>query len=963
MSLLPKTMRLTPAALGLLLCALTARDRPGELLRPGVVSARRVMASSPTARAREPGGAVRGRVTDESGHPVRGATLRWIAVREGLALPVVSVQTDESGRFEVQDLPLGSWWVQASAPGRARVVRPLRVRGPTQSMALTLGPAASIVGTTSALRGTTRSALGSVLLRATREGTTAAEDPGVATRSDAQGRFRLDGLSPGTWRIELAADGFEALQRIGVAAPTVELSLTLRALATLSLTVLDGAGNPAAGASVVVSGSGIWPPRSLSTNDLGAVALPSLPGGVYEVRATRGTSVAEPVAPLWIEPGETRAVTAVLGEGRTLAGVVTDAVSGRPLVGARVALTEDGISTAPRATATAEDGRFGFEGLLARTHTLWVRLPGYAPIESLPVVPGGESLAVRLDPAASIDGTVIDARGRAVANAQVEVVVRDLDNRPRWVSAASTGFQDALFNAQSGRGAALLPRGDLGVLAGRVPIVPVIPGSVAAAVETAGFRTDAAGHFRVTDLPPGSAVVSVSHPGYARAVTDPLVLVASRATAHEVVLHPGGAIHGRAVNDRRLPISGVEIELRTPTDPMPQRALTTLDGTFHFIGIYGPASLTAWSGGRVVARVEARVDDGAVVPMELVLAGSLRRVEGRVVDERGFPVGGAMVTVASLDPGSAGAGTGSAAPDGTFAVSVGGRGGVSVAARHPDFAPREIRLAQVSQPLRIELTRGTSLRATVRDDGCATEAPRGGVESACGPVTFALRDSRDLAIDHLCDGRATLRLSAPGCVPVERELRVAGATIDLGSIELRAGGSVSGEVLDERGDPVVGASVRVSSSSPGDESPPSITDRSGRFVLPTVPEGTRTLVAEHRGRLRSEPQDVRVLRGTEVRGVRLRLSQQAASPSTPSATIELARVPGGFLVGRVSADSAEARAGIQTGDVIASIDGREPRDAADAVARLQGVSGSVVIVDVERDGQRRVVRLSAIERR
>jgi len=33
------------------------------------------------------------------------------------------------------------------------------------------------------------------------------------------------------------------------------------------------------------------------------------------------------------------------------------------------------------------------------------------------------------------------------------------------------------------------------------------------------------------------------------------------------------------------------------------------------------------------------------------------------------------------------------------------------------------------------------------------------------------------------------------------------------------------------------------------------------------------------------------------------------------------------------------------------------------VARLQGVSGSVVIVDVERDGQRRVVRLSAIERR
>ena len=157
--------------------------------------------------------------------------------------------------------------------------------------------------------------------------------------------------------------------------------------------------------------------------------------------------------------------------------------------------------------------------------------------------------------------------------------------------------------------------------------------------------------------------------------------------------------------------------------------------------------------------------------------------------------------------------------------------------------------------------------------------------------------------------------------------------------------------------------MQVSASRPGEEIPAAVTDRSGRFVLPTVPEGTRSLVADHHGRARSESQDVRVLRGTEVRGVRLRLSLLSAVPSTPPAPIELARVPGGFLVGRVSADSVESRAGLQTGDVIASIDGREPRDAADAVTRLQGVSGAVVVVDVERDGQRRVVRLSAVERR
>lgn len=956
-------MRPPAALLGLIVCALALRDRYNERVRPGVVSARRVMAASSAGRARVAGGVVAGRITDERGRPVSGATLRWIAVREGLSLPVLSVSTDAAGHFEVHDLPLGSWWVQVTAPGRARLVRPVRVRGPSQSIALAMGPAASIDGTTVALRGTVRSPLGAVLLRATREGTTAAEDPGVATRSDAAGRFHLDGLSPGTWRVEVIADGYEALQRVGVTAPTADLAVTLRALSTLQVAVVDAAGLAAAGASVTVSGSGVWPPRSATTDAEGRFAMASLPGGVYEVRASRGTDVAEPVAPLWIEPGENRSVRSTLGPGQTLAGVVTDAATGRALPGARVALTEDGISTAPRAVSTGDDGRFAFDGMLARTHTLWVRLPGYAPREAMPVNPGGDALAVRLDPAATIDGVVLDVRGRAVANAQVEVIARDLDNRPRWVTAASSGFQDALFDAQSGRPASLVPRGDLGVLPGRVPVVPVVPGALAASVDAVGFRTDANGRFRITDLPPGSAVVSVSHPGYARAVAPPIVLVASRPTEQEIILHPGGTVRGRVVSERRLPTAGIEVELRSPSDPMPQRALTSLDGTFNFIGIYGPATVTAWMAGRVVARAEVSLGDGTVVPLELVLAGNLRQVEGRVVDERGFPVGGATVTVTSLDANAAGASTGTAAPDGTFTVSVGGRGGVSVAARHPDFAPRELRLPQVTPGLRVELVRGTSLRGVVRDDGCASDAPRGTVDSACGPVVFTLRDSRDLSLDHLCDGQATLRLAAPGCVPVERPLRVAGAVLDLGTFELRAGGAVSGEVLDERGDPVEGASVRVVSASPSDQQSPVTTDRLGRFVLPTVPEGTRSLVADHRGRTRSDPQEVRVMRGTEVRGVRLRLSVLTGDGAPAASTLSLTRALNGYLVDRVQEDSAEARAGIQVGDTIVSVDGREPRDVADALARLAGPGGSVVIVDLEREGQRRVVRLSIVGRR
>ncbi len=170
-------------------------------------------------------------------------------------------------------------------------------------------------------------------------------------------------------------------------------------------------------------------------------------------------------------------------------------------------------------------------------------------------------------------------------------------------------------------------------------------------------------------------------------------------------------------------------------------------------------------------------------------------------------------------------------------------------------------------------------------------------------------------------------------------------------------------MLDDRGDPVEGASVRVVAGSASEQQPAAVTDRLGHFVLPTVPEGTRSLVADHRGRARSDPQEVRVLRGTEVRGVRLRLSVLTGEPAAAASTLSLTRALNGYRVDRVEDDSAEARAGIQAGDTIVSVDGREPRDVPDALARLAGLGGSVVIVDLEREGQRRVVRLSIVGRR
>ncbi|MEZ4405784.1 MAG: carboxypeptidase-like regulatory domain-containing protein [Polyangiales bacterium] len=157
-----------------------------------------------------------------------------------------------------------------------------------------------------------------MVVRATREGTTPAEDPGVAARTDAEGRFTLDGVTPGSWRVEVEGSGFETLRRVGVAAPSEGLALTVRAMATLEGQVVDAHGEPARGATVTLSGSGVWPPRSFTVFDDGRFRVAELPGGVYELRASRDDDLAEPVAPLLLDPGESREQRMELRPGATL---------------------------------------------------------------------------------------------------------------------------------------------------------------------------------------------------------------------------------------------------------------------------------------------------------------------------------------------------------------------------------------------------------------------------------------------------------------------------------------------------------------------------------------------------------------------------------------------------------------------------------------------------------------------
>lgn len=945
--------------LTLLLVVLVLRDVSTGTVGVGI-SDRRAQAAAVVASVGGPLWVLRGRVEGNEHVPIVGATVEAILMLDEHAYSLGEAVSRADGSFVMERLPAGSYWLVARAPGRARCIRTVRIdKGDPPPVVFTLGPGATIAGTVFRSRGRSgdTSPLVGVVVRAVSEGVH--EGPPHAVRTGADGAFVLEGLAPGTYRVEVTAPGYEPMVRGAVPAPARGLRFVLRELASVQGVVRDGHGAPAHGAEVVLVGSGIWPPRSVSVRSDGRFEILGIPAGVYELRARRESEVAEPVAPLVLEPGDVRTATLTVTAGAVLTGTVIDAASGRPVPGARVIVAEDAVATSPLALVADASGVFRATGLLRRPHEVSARAEGYVSRLGTIVTPGTGPVTIALDREVVLTGRVVDTQGTPVPGAQIEVWAQDLDGRTTWLSASAMAFRDALFTAQSRGPRPLIPAGELGVMPGPVPVIPLDrPSGAGAWAQNAlqGYVTDAQGRFRVTEVPPGVVTVVASHPAYVRGESARRVVRAGEAVDMEIVLHPGGTLDGRVVDERGFPVPGQWIEVRAERDPWPRRVFSLRDGTFRVPSVLGRVSVVALVSGRVGGRTEVEVTDHSVVPVTLVLDRNVRRVRGRVVDARGFPVAGAELVFTPSVRGASSTQVVSAT-DGTFDAVVGGRGGMVVQVRHPGFVPRTVRIDERENDVTIALDTGGSLAFDVWNDGCAVGEISLEVRTPCGPVRRVLRNGGRVSIDHLCPGRVTVMASAGGCVPGEvTGTVVAQRRVEFPRVELSAGGAVEGEVVDREGQPVPGAVITLADA-------PAITgtarsDRQGRFVAGDLPDGDRRIVAVHPVLGRSRTATVRILRGTMARGVVLafdRALQGATGAETPAPVMFVDR--GGWIeVEAVVPESAPARAGLQPGDRLLTVQGIEVRTAAEALRRLEGPVGDEVVVEVSRDGVRRTVR-------
>ncbi|HVY48541.1 MAG TPA: carboxypeptidase regulatory-like domain-containing protein, partial [Minicystis sp.] len=740
------------------------------------------------------------------------------------------------------------------------------------------------------------------------------------------------------------------------------------------VSVVDQDGNPAAGATVLAAGTALWPARSTEASPEGKARIAGLRAGAYDLKARKGDLVSATEIGVGLKRGEVKAATLKLVPGKRVRVLVTDGDDDppKPLPGASVVLAEEGLSSFPLVGKTGPEGAVVLGPIAKASATASARAPGFVPTPAVRVDEDETAVRVALRKGGAISGDVVDDRGYPIAGATIEVVGSDPEGLPIDETGAPTAFRDDAFAAALPGPAPLIPVGELGVMPGPIPDLPhgdlpAIAGAAAgASVEAWLTRRD--GFFRAEPVPPGRVQVIARHPDHVEATSETVTVTSGGEAKVHIVMRQGGFIEGRVLEEDRTPVAGARVEMAATKGTLERYVFTADDGTFTFLGAPDEVLLSVSrpeTPTDVAARVTVGVPDRERARVEIVLPKLRDSLRLRVTDDRGYPVDRVEVRALALDPKVPLRKT----------VFTDGDGDAEV----PDSAGVPLRLTLVrpgKAPKMVELDPAPTEATIVMNEGVHAHGEitgRGGrdrLEDA--EVTlFTAYGTRHVRTDH--DGRYDVDDLAPGRVRISAWHKEYGqaedvATVegdrdhpaDLGALDLAEAGEVEGQVVDERGDPVAGARVAkdaVPTYLPLGPLPRGIvvTGKDGSFTLGGLPEGTVTLEAYSVEMGRGTAENVEVRAGRTTRRVKITMpgsdpSKEAKGAGSLAVTLGEHDASGKTWVDVVSvAVNSEAEAaGVEPGDTLLAVNGREVHAMDAARKRLTGPLSEDVVLTLER---------------
>lgn len=390
-----------------------------------------------------PAVAVRGRVVSSAnGSGVEGA-LVFVPASESPFAAVVPSDMDPTaepsapnGAFSARTGPGGAFVIDGLTPGRHSVH--VRARGfaaaqapaadvPGPDVLIELGTGGIVEGVAAKADGTPRPGL-QVMLQ---QGVGARN---LMAKTDEDGRYRVENVPPGAYRVMLIdpeAGGMPSMESVTVRegeTTVLDFRPQTEGVQPVHGTVERG-GKPLAGATVMLTG-GSTGMRMGTTDDSGAFLFEGVAPGTYTVVAQAsmmggGSESRQVTVTAETPPSAVRLQLSSLA----IRGRVVDAVSGKPVAAALVAVLDPAAKAADSLAALVQgqkgqafanaDGEFSVDGVPDGVFRLRVSAAGYPQTHVENVRPGGDTLVVKLDAGLEFHVKVLDENGDPVAGASV----------------------------------------------------------------------------------------------------------------------------------------------------------------------------------------------------------------------------------------------------------------------------------------------------------------------------------------------------------------------------------------------------------------------------------------------------------------------------------------------------------------------------------------------------------------
>jgi len=506
---------------------------------------------------------VTGRVRDYN-----GAVMPQVLVRASGGSSDASTTTDSLGMYTLR-LVAGTYNIQAEVDGRI---------GPSSRL-LTVPPAQNgvdfVFAQTYSVAGTVRYANGSPLSGAYVTICPTIGGRCTSFRSAADGTYRL--LAPaGMWQVSATAFTlpFPPPQTVSLPPARINVDFVFPTSgemieSTITGTVNDTDGRPLPGLNVSASGGSCSPNAAATTTANGQYTLTVAASDTYLVEAglQRRLATVPPTATLNITHPTVYPIT----------GTVTD--GGQPVPGVRVWTQYD-----HRLIGDVTDSAGRYKLLLpAGTYEVNVSRSGYTTpmAQNVTVPPARSNLDFAFSTGHRIVGLVLDGRGAAVADAQVQIVGTAMSGQSVSITVSSMSCGAYQVVAPSGtytltvshpgfagpamQSVTLPPEqiwlnvtlGDLATISGTVrdnADHPVAGASIVAANHAGSYfaHSDANGNYRLS-VQPGTYRLSAAHPDYAD-VPDQVVSVPPGRADVNLTFSPQYPVRGRVRDGSGAPI-------------------------------------------------------------------------------------------------------------------------------------------------------------------------------------------------------------------------------------------------------------------------------------------------------------------------------------------------------------------------------------------------------------------------